>query len=320
MADVLVYLDHSDGGPTKVSTQVLTAAREHGDVAAVAFGQGARSAAEKAGAYGVATAYAWEASEADEYATEPEVAALTAALESSGAQTLLYPADGFISDVVGRTAVRVGAGVVSDTSALEDREGVIVGTKNIFGGAMRSQCHVQGDRPAFLGVKANAFAAEESGGGPADVVELDVSLDEGATRTKITDVAEVDTGGRPEMADASFIVSGGRGLGEEEGFRLIEQLADTLGAAVGASRAATDAGWYPHQHQIGQTGKTVSPQLYLGAGISGAIQHRAGMQTSQTIEAVNKDGEAPIFSIADFGVVGDLYQVLPALIEELNKR
>jgi electron transfer flavoprotein alpha subunit len=185
---------------------------------------------------------------------------------------------------------------------------------------MVSKCHVKGGRPQFIGVKANAFTAEESGGGAPEVAALDVTLDEKAKRAKVTDVVEASSGGRPEMTEAAIIVAGGRGLGDAEGFELVERLADALGAAVGASRAATDAGWYPHQHQIGQTGKTVSPQLYIGAGISGAIQHRAGMQTSQTIVVINKDAEAPIFSIADFGVVGDLYKILPPLIEEVGKR
>jgi electron transfer flavoprotein alpha subunit len=185
---------------------------------------------------------------------------------------------------------------------------------------MSSKCHVKGDRLQIVGIKPNSFVAEESGGSPAEVVELSVELDEKSRRAKVVDVVEQEDGGRPEMTEAAIIVAGGRGLGDADGFDLIEQLADALGGAVGASRAATDAGWYPHQHQIGQTGKTVSPQLYVGSGISGAIQHRAGMQTSQTIVVVNKDAEAPIFSIADFGVVGDLHMVIPPLIVEITKR
>jgi electron transfer flavoprotein alpha subunit len=179
---------------------------------------------------------------------------------------------------------------------------------------------VRGDRTQFIGVKPNAFAAEESGGPAAEIVRLDVRLEDRDKRVEIVEEVEQTGGDRPEMTEASIICAGGRGLGEEQGFRLIEALADALGGAVGASRAATDAGWYPHQHQIGQTGKTVSPQLYIGSGISGAIQHRAGMQTSQLIVAINKDPEAPIFSIADLGVVGDLYHVIPPLIEAIKAR
>jgi electron transfer flavoprotein alpha subunit len=179
---------------------------------------------------------------------------------------------------------------------------------------------VREGRPQFIGVKANAFTAEPGGASECQIVVLNVSLDDKTRRAEVIDTVEQEAGGRPEMTEAAFIVAGGRGLGDAEGFKLIEELADALGAAVGASRAATDAGWYPHQHQIGQTGKTVAPQLYVGAGISGAIQHRAGMQTSQTIVAINKDADAPIFSIADFAVVGDLYKVLPPLIEEIRKR
>ncbi|WP_370325761.1 electron transfer flavoprotein subunit alpha/FixB family protein [Euzebya sp.] len=322
MTDILVLVEHDEGTPKKISNQILTAAKTIGDgqVVAAIFGPGAAGAADKVGEYGASTAYVWEGSEVTEYATEPQVAALAAAIEASGAQAVLYASDPFVTDIVARTAIRVGGGVVADAVDLELDGDRVVATKAIFGGDMNSRCQVDGDRTQFVGVKPNSFQAEPSGGGAAEVVQLDVTLPESATRAKITGREEAGSSGRPEMTEAAIIVSGGRGLGDADGFDLIGQLADALGGAVGASRAATDAGWIAHSHQIGQTGKTVSPQLYLANGISGAIQHRAGMQTSQTIAVINKDPEAPIFSIADIGIVGDLYKVIPPLIEEINKR
>lgn len=322
MTDILVLIEHADGSPKKVSNQILTAAKSIGDgeVSAAIFGADASAVADKIGEYGAGKAYVWEAPEADDYATEPQVAALAAAIEAAGAPIVLYAADPFVTDIVARTAVRIGGGVVADAVDLELQGDRMVATKAIFGGDMTSQCQVEGDRTQFVGVKPNSFQAEPSGGGATEVVELDVTLPDNATRAKITDRVEAKSSGRPEMTEAAIVVSGGRGLGDSDGFDLIGQLADALGGAVGASRAATDAGWIAHNHQIGQTGKTVSPQLYLANGISGAIQHRAGMQTSQTIAVINKDAEAPIFSIADIGIVGDLYKVIPVLVEEINKR
>ena len=322
MADVLVLVEHDRGTPRKVTNQILTGARTIGatSISAAVFGEGATAGAERLGAYGVTRAFTWEAPEVEQYATEPQVAALQAAIEASGARVVLYASDPFTTDVVARTAVRVGGGVVADAVDLELAGDRVVATKAIFGGDMTSRCQVKGDRVQFIGVKANAFPADEVGGSPAEVVALDVQLPPSATRVEVVGLEEAAATGRPEMTEAAVIVSGGRGLGDASGFDLVGQLADALGAAVGASRAATDAGWIAHNHQIGQTGKTVSPQLYLALGISGAIQHRAGMQTSQTIVAINKDAEAPIFAIADLGVVGDLYKVVPPLVEEVQRR
>ena len=319
---ILVVVEHDAGRLGKVSGQILTAARGLADdVHAVAWGPGAADVDGRVGAFGGSVVHVSDDPIVTAYATGPQAAVVAAALDASGADTLLYPADPFVTDVVATVAVARDAGVITDAVDLAvGDDGGLIATKAIFGGDMISTCRVRPGLLACIGVKANAFTAEEAGGDPAAVDVLDVTVDDAARAIEVVDVVEQSSGDRPEMTEASIITAGGRGLGDAEGFRLIERLADALGGAVGASRAATDAGWYPHQHQIGQTGKTVAPQLYIGSGISGAIQHRAGMQTSQLIAAINTDGDAPIFSIADFGVVGDLHVVIPALIEEIEQR
>ena len=325
MGELLVLIDHSDSQPKKISFQLLAAANQlaaasGGTVSAVWLGEGAAAVAETVGRHGATKLYAWESADAQGYVTLPQVEALEQALEVSGAQVLLFASSNHVKDVAARLAVRTGAGVITDATGAEFADGKVVATKEVFGGELITKCTFADGVKQFVGIANNAFVAEETGGGAAEVVALDVSLSEGATRAKVTSVEKQVTADRPDIAEAAIVVAGGRGLGDEKGFGLMEELADVLGAGVGASRAATDAGWYPHRYQIGQTGRTVSPTLYIGSGISGAIQHRAGMQTSQNIIAINKDAEAPIFSIADFGIVGDLYQVVPKLIEELKAR
>jgi electron transfer flavoprotein alpha subunit len=326
MGEMLVLIDHSDNQPRKVSLQMLSHAAklagETGDtLAAVWLGEGAADAAAVLGEHGATKLYHWDSADAQAYVTLPQVEALEVALATSGADTLLFASSNHVKDVAARLAIRVDAGVITDVTNLEVGEGGrLAATKEVFGGDIITHCKVADGHKQFLGVGANAFPVEPTGGGAPELVALDVSLSEAAMASKVTSVEKQASADRPDIGEAAVVVAGGRGLGDEKGFELMEQLADVLGAGVGASRAATDAGWYPHRYQIGQTGRTISPTLYLGSGISGAIQHRAGMQTAQHIVAINKDAEAPIFQIADFGIVGDLYQVVPKLIKELESR
>jgi electron transfer flavoprotein alpha subunit len=325
MAELLVLIDHTDGSPRKVSIQMLTVAKRlaaaTGDtVAGVWLGEGAEAVADQLGSYGAEKLYHWASDEAQGFVTLPQVEALQQVLATSGSDTLLFASSNHVKDVAARLAIREDAGVITDVTDLEVQDGRIHATKEVFGGDTITRCKVAEGKKQFFGVGANAFPAEESGGASAQLVPIEVQLSESARAAKVVSVEKQASADRPDISEAAIVVSGGRGLGNEEGFRLIEELADVLGAGVGASRAATDAGWYPHRYQIGQTGRTISPTLYLGSGVSGAIQHRAGMQTSQNVVAINKDAEAPIFQITDFGVVGDLYAVVPKLIEELRAR
>jgi electron transfer flavoprotein alpha subunit len=325
MSELLVLIDHADGEPRKLSLQMLTAATQiagdTGDtVAAVWLGEGASGAADTLGAHGAAKLYHWDSADAQGYVTLPQVEALEVAFEQSGAQTLFFASGNHTKDVAARLAIRLDAGVITDVTDMSADGGQLSATKEVFGGELITKCRVAEGKKAFFGISSNAFAAEESGGGAPETVALDVELSEAAKATTVTEVVKQGDADRPDIGEAAIVIAGGRGLGDEKGFELMEQLADVVGAGVGASRAATDAGWYPHRYQIGQTGRTIAPMLYVGSGISGAIQHRAGMQTSQNIVAINKDPEAPIFQIADFGVVGDLYDVVPKLIEELQSR
>ncbi len=325
MSELLVLIDHSEAAPRKLSLQMLSAAAGLADdaganVSAVWLGPGAADAASTLGAHGATKVYHWDSEDAYGYVTLPQVEALEAALEAADTDTVFFASTNHVKDVASRLAIRADGGVITDVTGLKVEDGRFVATKEVFGGDKITTSKVADGKLQLLGIASNAFPAEESGGGDPELVALDVELSDAAKAATVVSVEKVGTSDRPDIAEAAIVVAGGRGLGNEDGFQLMEQLADVLGAGVGASRAATDAGWYPHRYQIGQTGRTISPTLYLGSGISGAIQHRAGMQTSQNIVAINKDAEAPIFQIADFGVVGDLYDVVPKLIEELETR
>ena len=315
MAEILVLVDHLDGEVKKVTLELLTLARRHGEAAAVWVGPGYAGAKDKLAEYGAAKVYLAEDEELTSYVVAPKAELLAQLVGDKSPAAVLVPATGEGKEIAGRLAVKIESGVLTDVVDVADG---FVGEHSIFGGAIVAHAKVTKGTP-IIAVRPNAVSPESSPGTPEEE-QVSVTLSDAAKAAKIVERVVQEKGDRPELTEAAIVVSGGRGVGGAENFKIIEDLADSLGAAVGASRAATDAGWYPHQFQVGQTGKTVSPQLYVACGISGAIQHRAGMQTSKTIVAVNKDADAPIFELVDFGVVGDLFQVAPQLTEEINKR
>jgi electron transfer flavoprotein alpha subunit len=315
VAEVLVLVEHVDGTPKKVTYELLTLARSLGEPAAVFVGNGYDNAKDKLAEYGATKVYVAGDGELDGYLVAPKAEVLAQVVEQSSPAAVLIPSSPEGKEIAGRLAVKTESGVLTDAVGVEDG---FVARQSIFGGAFNVQSKVSRGTP-IITVRPNSTPPEPAPAQPTEE-QVSVTLSDAAKKAKVLDRVTEKKGGRPELTEAAIVVSGGRGLGEGSNFELIEKLADSLGAAVGASRAATDAGWYPHTNQVGQTGKTVSPQLYMAIGISGAIQHRAGMQTSKTIIAVNKDPEAPIFELVDFGVVGDLFNVVPQLTEEIEKR
>jgi electron transfer flavoprotein alpha subunit len=313
MSEVLVLVEHSEGAVKKVTLELLTLARQAGEPSAVVVGSGVDTAV--LAQYGAANVYVADAAELADYVVTPKVEVLAQLVAEKSPAAVLIASSAEGKEVAGRLAVRLGSGVITDAV---DLNADLQATQSIFGGAVIVKSKVATGTPVIT-VRPNSSPAEEAPGA-GTVVPVSVTLPDSAKGAKVTNRVVAQKGGRPELTEAAIVVSGGRGVGGEDGFGVIEALADALGAAVGASRAATDAGWYPHQYQVGQTGKTVAPQLYIANGISGAIQHRAGMQTSKTIVVVNKDPEAPIFELADFGVVGDLFNVVPQLTDAINAR
>ncbi|CDP83791.1 MULTISPECIES: electron transfer flavoprotein subunit alpha/FixB family protein [Mycolicibacterium] len=316
MAEVLVLVEHSEGALKKVSAELITAARALGEPSAVVVGKPGTSAGLVDGlkAAGAAKIYVAESDDAENYLLTPVVDVLAALAESAAPAGVVLAATADGKEIAARLAARIGSGLLVDV--VEVREGA-VGVHSIFGGAFTVEAQVTSDTPVITVRPGSVEAAPADGAG--EVVNVEVPA-QAENATKITKREPAVAGDRPELTEASVVVAGGRGVGSAESFSVVEELADSLGGAVGASRAAVDSGYYPGQFQVGQTGKTVSPQLYIALGISGAIQHRAGMQTSKTIIAVNKDEEAPIFEIADLGIVGDLFKVSPQLTEAVKAR
>jgi electron transfer flavoprotein alpha subunit len=297
----------------KPTLELLTLARRLGDPVAVVFGDAAGSIVETLGRYGAARVVAVTDPAVDDYLIAPKAEALHQLASAADLAAILITSTPEGKEIAGRLAVKLGSGLITDATDIAPDGST---TQSVFAGNWTVTATVTHGVPVIT-VKPNAVAPEPAPATPT-VQQGDVTISDAVKTARIVAREPKRASGRPELTEAAVVVAGGRGTGGR--FESVEALADALGGAVGASRAAVDSGWYPHAYQIGQTGKTVSPQLYIAAGISGAIQHRAGMQTSKAIVAVNKDAEAPIFALADLGVVGDLHTVLPAVVEAIKQR
>ncbi|GAA2163049.1 electron transfer flavoprotein alpha subunit apoprotein [Humibacillus xanthopallidus] len=317
MAEVLVLVDHVDGKVRKTTSELLTIARRIGEPSAVFVGTGFDAAKETLARFGAEKIYRVESPEVLEHLVVPQAEVLAQLVASASPAAVLVPSTPEGKEIAARLAVKTESGLITDAvdvQAASDGSGGIATTQSVFAGSYTVSATVTKGTP-IITVKPNSATPEEVAGAAADEV-VDFTPSDAAKGARITESKPKQATGRPELTEAAIVVSGGRGTAGD--FSKVEAFADSLGAAVGASRAAVDAGWYPHTSQVGQTGKQVSPQLYVACGISGAIQHRAGMQTSKTIVAINKDNEAPIFELVDFGVVGDLFAVLPQATETIE--
>ena len=314
---VLVELDPAGTGVRKTTLEALTLARGLGEPAAVVLGAPGTAAGvrDALAEYGAARVYVAESPDIDAYLVAPKAEVLAQLVAGKSPAAVVIPSSAEGKEIAGRLAIKTGSGFLTDVT---DVAGDGTATQVAFAGSTVVHSKVTVGTPIYT-VRGNSVTPTPA---PAAAAEetVPVTVSDAAKAARVTDRVVELKSDRPELTEAAIVVSGGRGVASAENFSLIEGLADSLGAAVGASRAAVDSGFYPHSFQVGQTGKTVSPQLYIAVGISGAIQHRAGMQTSKTIVAVNKDPEAPIFELADFGVVGDLNTVVPAATEQITAR
>ncbi len=312
MSEVLFLVDHSAGKITKAAGELATYAKSIGDSVAVVFADNAQPVVDQLNAFPVDKVITI-AGEFDKYGPAAIADGLAQLLQARKPAAVLITSTANGKEIAARASVITGSGIITDAVNV-DKE--LITTQSVFGGSTTVHATVTKGVP-IITLRANSIEATAATSSAA-VETFAATISEAAKLAPITSSTPVVKGGRPDLTEASIVVSGGRGTNGD--FKPVEALADALGAAVGASRAATDAGWYPHSNQVGQTGKTVSPQLYVAAGISGAIQHRAGMQTSKTIVAINKDPEAPILEIADFAVVGDLFNVLPQATAQIIAR
>ena len=314
----LVFLEHHEGELLKPSLGVLSKAAElGGDVSGALLGSGVRDLAASAGAFGASKVYVADQPELEKPLPQPRVDALAKLVRDQGFDTVLFAASVLSADVAAGLSARLGAGLNWDLTDLVQENGTWVGKRPALGDTVYVDVAWNGE-PRLALIRAGTFDPRESGG-EAEVEDFQVDFEDFSLGADMVEQAHAESEG-PSIEDAEVIVAGGRGLGSPDNFKLVEELAQALGGAVAATRAVVDAGWYPYATQVGQTGKTVSPKLYVACGISGAIQHKVGMQSSGVIVAINKDPNAPIFDFCDFGVVGDLHEIVPKLTELVRQR
>lgn len=323
--DIWVYIDQHQGAAMSASWETLGAACElstllQAEVTALVFGVNAESIAREALAYGASAAICCDDATLVDFRVEPFASLLASLVAARQPRAVIAPATARVRELIATAAIDAGTTVMADAIGLEVQGDAVQVTRPVYAGKLLCTVSGVGAQPLFITLRPRAFPKPAVQVAPfRDAIEhVQAVIAEDALRVKVTGYDTV--AGQVSLTDASIIVSGGRGVGGPDGFAPVRELATVLGGAMGASRAAVDAGWVPYAHQVGQTGKTVAPDLYVACGISGAIQHQAGMRTSKIIVAINKDREAPIFSLAKYGVVGDLFEVLPALSTEMRKR
>jgi len=324
MPGIFAFAETRDGEIRKVAHETVTAARKLADAmgtevhAVLLGGPGVAGAAGELGRVGADKVFVGESGAFGHYSAEGFATVIVNFIKEHGCDAAVFPASSLGKDLAPRVAARLGVGYAADCTGLEVQDGVVVATRPEFSGKLVTQVATTGT-PAVVSIRPNVFLAGDNAKA-GEVQTLDVSVNEADFGAIVREI-KAGAAEKLDVGEAPIIVSGGRGLGGPENFKLIEDLAEAFGGkcAVGASRAVVDAGWRPHSEQVGQTGKTVAPTLYIAVGISGAIQHLAGMRTSRYIVAINKDPEAPIFKLADYGIVGDLHQILPRMTEEVRK-
>jgi len=324
MSGVWVFAETRDGKVIKVVNEMLNASGEIGaklgeEVAAVLLGSGVEPLASELAGMGAKKVYLADDSRLEKYVPDAYAKVIVDLVKQNEPSVLLFGNSAVGKDLAPTVAAKLGVGLCSDCTGLEvDGENRLVFTRPIYAGKVLTTVACT-DKPQMATIRPNVLSpGEPQAGAAADVAKAEIALEEADLRTVVREVIK-SAGGKVELTEADVIVSGGRGMKGPENYKILEELADVLGAAVGASRAAVDAGWRDHHDQVGQTGKVVNPSLYIACGISGAIQHLAGMKTSKVIVAINKDADAPVFKIANYGIVGDLFKVVPVMTEEFKK-